>query len=188
MRRLPNPRLISVVVVCSVSALQGRRFTDFDRSERLTRYRVCEAQDASSRAGRSSEIADVDIIVAVQSHAGGHVQSAHDFLSDAFCDSDDPALANVWKTRRTGEFHNIQPSLAILLNVNNGGEPSPVIDHETLVRHLWSFDDPTSTGNMVRVDVDLGVDTGEIVEQSVKPQFISGTSASLSLYIYAAGV
>src|ERR1700688_2588917 len=131
MRRLPSPELrshhLSVVVVCSVSALQRRWFTYFDRGERFTRNRICEAQDASSSAGRSSQIADVNVIVAVQSHRGGHVQSAHDFLGDAVCNPNDTALTDVGKTRGTGQFHNVQSSLTILLYVNNGCTPTPVI-------------------------------------------------------------
>jgi hypothetical protein len=136
--RTQKPPLFQLSSSTPFSPVQRRRFTDFDRSERLTRYRVRKAQDASSRAGRGSEIADVDVIVAVQSHGGAHVQSAHDFLSGAVRDPDDPALTDVWKTRRTGEFHHVESSLAILLDVNNGCKPTSRRRAVSAAKPPWS--------------------------------------------------
>src|ERR1700733_1298133 len=138
-RRLPSaiPEAATTsVVVVPLSLGQWCRRTDFDRRQHLTGGWVCEAQDAPSFPRCSSQIANVEIVVDVKSHARRHVQSAHDFLGGAVCDPDNPALTDVWKTCRTGEFHNVQPSLAILLYVSNGCKPSPVIDHETFFRYL----------------------------------------------------
>ena len=63
-------RIDGLAVVVVIVVAQWSRSADFDRSDDRAGDGIVEAQNAAGSCRRSAEIADVDVIMAVESHGG----------------------------------------------------------------------------------------------------------------------
>jgi hypothetical protein len=119
-----------------IVVVQWRRLSDFDVGEYGARRGIVEAQDATGGARCSSEVANEDVAMAIESHSRGDEESGNDFFRNGSGDANDAARSGRRVAGSAGEFEDINATLVVDANIDNGCEPRPVVNDEAFVIDL----------------------------------------------------